>query len=68
MLVIDEVQRISKASSGGVGEMLNFFTELVNTIGVPIVLVGTYKALSVLMGEFHRHAGDLVKEICIGSP
>ena len=54
MLVIDEVQRISKASSGGVGEMLNFFTELVNTVGVPIVLVGTYKALSVLMGEFHQ--------------
>ena len=34
--------------------MLNFFTELVNTVGVPIVLVGTYKALSVLMGEFHQ--------------
>ena len=34
--------------------MLNFFTELVNTIGIPIVLVGTYKALSVLMGEFHQ--------------
>jgi hypothetical protein len=54
MLVIDEVQRISKAKSGGVGEMLNFFTELVNTIGIPIVLAGTYKALSVLMGEFHQ--------------
>jgi hypothetical protein len=54
MLVIDEIQRISKAKSGGVGEMLNFFTELVNTIGIPIVLVGTYKALSVLMGEFHQ--------------
>jgi hypothetical protein len=65
MLVIDEVQRVSRAKSGGVGEMLNFFTELVNTIGVPIVLVGTYKALSVLMGEFHQARrgsgqGDLI--------
>ena len=65
MLVIDEVQRISKAKSGGVGEMLSFFTELVNTIGIPIVLVGTYKALSVLMGEFHQARrgsgqGDLI--------
>lgn len=65
MLVIDEVQRISKAKSGGVGEMLNFFTEIVNTIGVPIVLIGTYKALSVLMGEFHQARrgsgqGDLI--------
>lgn len=65
MLVIDEVQRISKAKSGGVGEMLDFFTEIVNTIGVPIVLVGTYKALSVLMGEFHQARrgsgqGDLI--------
>lgn len=54
VLVIDEIQRISRAKSGGVGEMLNFFTELVNTIGVPIILSGTYKALSVLMGEFHQ--------------
>ncbi len=53
-IVIDEVQRISKVRSGGAGEMLNFFTELVNTIGVPIVLVGTYKALPILMGEFHQ--------------
>jgi len=65
VLVIDEVQRISVAKSGGVGEMLNFFTEIVNTIGVPIVLVGTYKALSVLMGEFHQARrgsgqGDLI--------
>jgi hypothetical protein len=65
VLVIDEVQRISVAKSGGAGEMLNFFTEIVNTIGVPIVLVGTYKALSVLMGEFHQARrgsgqGDLI--------
>jgi hypothetical protein len=65
MLVIDEVQRISKAKSGGVGEMLNFFTEIVNTIGVPIILVGTYKALSVLMtpmGKSVQLSGQKSKE------
>ncbi len=45
--------------------MLNFFVQLVNTIGIPVVLVGTYKAMSVLSGEFRqtRRAsgqGDLV--------
>jgi hypothetical protein len=45
--------------------MLNFFVQLVNTIGIPVVLVGTYKAMSVLSGEFRQTRrgsgqGDLV--------
>jgi len=65
VLVIDEIQRLSKAKSGGAENMLDFFVQLVNTIGVPIVLVGTYKALPILSGalsQMRRGAGqgDLV--------
>lgn len=45
--------------------MLNFFVQLVNTVGVPMILVGTYKSLSVFDGDFPQlrrgtGQGDLV--------
>jgi hypothetical protein len=65
VLVIDEIQRLSQAGSGGAERMLNFFVQLVNTIGVPVVLIGTYKALALLSGEFSQMRrgtgqGDLI--------
>lgn len=65
VLVIDEIQHLSQAKSGGSSKMLNFFVQLINTIGLPVVLVGTYKAISVLSGEFRQTRrgtgqGDLV--------
>lgn len=65
VLVIDEIQRLSLAKSGGIEKMLNFFVQLVNTVGVPVVLVGTYKSLSVFDGNFSQMRrgtgqGDLV--------
>ena len=65
VLVIDEIQHLSQAKSGGSGKMLNFFVQLINTIGLPVVLVGTYKAISLLSGEFRQTRrgtgqGDLV--------
>jgi hypothetical protein len=54
VLVIDEIQHLSQAKSGGSSKMLNFFVQLINTIGLPVVLVGTYKAISVLSGEFRQ--------------
>ena len=44
VLVIDEIQHLSRSRSGGVEKMLNFFVTLVNTIGLPVVFVGTPKA------------------------
>lgn len=41
VLVIDEVQNLNEASSGGEKKMLNFFVELINEIGVPVILIGT---------------------------
>lgn len=65
VLVIDEIQRLSSARRGGADRMLNFFVQLVNTIGVPVVLIGNYKALSVFSGDFSQMRrgagqGDLI--------
>lgn len=65
VLVIDEINRLSGSKSGGASKMLNFFVQLTNSIGVPVVLVGTFKAKAVLSGEFHQirrgtGQGDLV--------
>ena len=44
VLVIDEIQHLSRSRSGGIEKMLNFFVTLVNTIGLPVIFVGTPKA------------------------
>jgi len=61
VLVIDEIQRLLDSSSGGAQKMLNFFVQLTNTIGVPVVMVGTYKAFRLFNKEFasaRRGAGQ----------
>lgn len=63
--VIDEIQRLNLAKSGGAEKMLNFFTQLVNTVGVPIIMVGTYKALPLFAEDFSQMRrgtgqGDLI--------
>ena len=54
MLIIDEIQHLSQAKSGGSEKMLNFFVTLVNTIGVPVILIGTPTALPILQSEFRQ--------------
>ena len=64
LLVADEVQHLAQAK-GGSDAMLNFFVTLVNTIGVPVILIGTSKALPILQGQFRQARrssghGDLI--------
>ncbi|MFT8347313.1 ATP-binding protein [Clostridium saccharoperbutylacetonicum] len=54
VLIIDEIQHLSLAKSGGSSKMLNFFVTLVNTIGIPVILIGTTAALPILQGEFRQ--------------
>jgi hypothetical protein len=54
VLVIDEIQHLSLAKGGGQEKMLNFFVTLVNTIGVPVVLIGTNKARTLFQSEFRQ--------------
>jgi len=51
-LVIDDIQHLSVAKCGGSEQILSFFVELINKIGIPIMLVGTYKARAMLSSEF----------------
>lgn len=44
VLVIDEIQNLSVRKSLGREEVLNYFQELLNTLQVPVVLMGTPKA------------------------
>lgn len=67
VLIIDEIQHLSTAKSGGSERMLNFFVTLINTIGVPVILIGTNKAMSILQTEFRQARrgsgqGDMVWE------
>lgn len=48
LLVIDEIQNISIAKSGGIQKMLNFINQIINTIGVPVVLMGLPEAEEIL--------------------
>jgi hypothetical protein len=54
VLVIDEIQHLSLAKSGGSEKMLNFFVTLVNTIGIPVVIIGTSRAKAILQGDFRQ--------------
>ena len=61
VLVIDEIQYLSKQKSGGVELMLHFFSYLMDLIQVPVILVGTPKADDILDGAFwqmRRNAGQ----------
>lgn len=60
LLVIDEIQRLSQVRSGGKDQMLEFFVELVNQVGIPVVLIGTPKARPIFELELQsgrRSAG-----------
>ena len=51
VLIIDEIQHLSRKRSGGIDIMLNFFVTLVNVIGLPVVLVGTPKARPIFEAD-----------------
>ncbi|STQ91954.1 ATP-binding protein [Iodobacter fluviatilis] len=40
-IFIDELQHLNAAKTGGKDNMLNFFVNLVNAIGIPVVFIGT---------------------------
>lgn len=51
VLLVDELQHIADARNDS-RKLLNFFVTLENTIGVPVVLMGTPGALPLLQGDF----------------
>lgn len=53
VLVVDEIQHLRQTKLGPQG-LLNFLVTLVNTIGVPVVLIGTSAAVPILQGNFSQ--------------
>lgn len=68
VLIIDEIQRLRGFQKGGrARQMLDFFVELVNTIRIPVILIGTYKAMDIFALNFSQGRrgtgeGDIVWE------
>ena len=55
ILCLDEIQALAVAKDASIPvKTLNFLVNLVNTIGVPVILVGTPRALSFLQKEFQQ--------------
>ena len=53
VLVIDEIQHLNKSKIGPEA-LLNFLVTLVNTIGVPVILIGTLSAIPLLQDNFRQ--------------
>ncbi|OJE31682.1 hypothetical protein BAQ47_03270 [Bacillus tropicus] len=61
MLVVDEIQHLTNAKYVRSERMINFLVTLVNEIGIPVVLIGTPRALGILQSKFRearRAMGD----------
>lgn len=54
-LFIDELQHLNAAKTGGKDNMLNFFVNLINSIGIPVVFVGTNSMVN-LFSDVMRNA------------
>lgn len=54
-LVIDELQHLNAAKTGGKANMLNFFVNLINSIGIPVVFAGTNSMIN-LFADVLRNA------------
>lgn len=53
VLVIDEIQHL-RTSKIGPENILNFLVTLVNTIGIPVILIGTLSAIPILQTNFRQ--------------
>jgi ABC-type oligopeptide transport system ATPase subunit len=66
-IIIDEIQHLLTAKSDGSEKMMNFFVTLINEVGVPVMMIGTMKARSILQRDFRQARrgsgqGDMVWE------
>lgn len=61
LLVIDEIQHLDASKTGGREAMFNFFVNVENTLGIPVLTVGTLKAMKLFKTDFRqaRRAGQL---------
>ncbi|WP_448208589.1 ATP-binding protein [Azospirillum sp. sgz302134] len=53
-LVVDEIQHLRQAPGASRDDLLNFLVTLVNTIGIPVMIIGTLAAVPLLQGAFRN--------------
>ena len=53
-LIIDEIQHLLSVKGEASEKMMNFFVTLVNEIGIPVMMIGTMKAKSILQRDFRQ--------------
>lgn len=54
LLVIDEIQNLLNGKTAGANKLLSLLVQIVNSMEVPVLLVGTPKAIAVLSAEFRQ--------------
>lgn len=54
LLVVDEIQHLTRLRGENRTHLLDFLVALVNTIGIPVMIIGTPAALPVLQGAFRQ--------------
>jgi hypothetical protein len=54
LLVIDEIQNLLNGKAAGANKLLSLLVQIVNSMEVPVLLVGTPKAIAVLSAEFRQ--------------
>ncbi|MFD1173948.1 AAA family ATPase [Oceanobacillus picturae] len=54
MLIIDEIQHLKVVKSKSSTQVLNFFTTLINTVNIPLIMIGTPKSMDILQSQFRQ--------------
>ena len=54
IMMIDDIQNLCGVKDEISKELLSFLVHMINTIGVPVIMVGTPKILSILQAEFQQ--------------
>lgn len=67
VLIIDEIQHLLTSKDKGSEQMMNFFVTLINEVGIPVMLIGTMRARTILQKDFRQSRrgsglGDMVWE------
>jgi hypothetical protein len=61
VLVIDEIQNLLDANVGDKKELMKFIVLLINTVGIPVLLVGTCEAAEIFHAGLHAaRRGDAI--------
>lgn len=53
-LIIDELQHLKEVKSKSSTQVLNFFTSLINSVNIPIIMISTPKGMSILQSQFRQ--------------